>query len=199
METKNIKCPSCGVVLSVRNSKNEAVKLITCPQCKAKLSVKFRPQEPLEADTFLGNGQQQGGGETLYGPSANQGETQLGGGMDNGETHLRTQAGTAKAACLEVDGNIYRLREGVNTVGRKAASSQASVQIATADHYMSRQHARIVVTRQPDGRLKAVISNDRNKNISTIDGQDLLQGDAIVLCDGDRIVMGKTTVIYREV
>lgn len=40
--------------------------------------------------------------------------------------------------------------------------------------------------------------NPWKQSISTIDGQDLLQGDAIVLSDGDRIVMGKTTVIYRE-
>ena len=199
METKNIKCPSCGVVLSVKNSKDEAVKLITCPQCKATLSVRFKPQKPLEANTHLANGQQQAGGETQYGPSANQGETQLADGFtDHGETQQRTHHMVAETACLEVDGRTYQLYEGVNTVGRKALSSQASVQIVTADHYMSRQHAKIVVTRLAGGKLKAVISNDRNKNISTIDGQDLLQGDAIVLSDGDRIVMGKTTVIYRE-
>lgn len=28
METKRIKCPSCGVLLDVRNSQNEAVKMI---------------------------------------------------------------------------------------------------------------------------------------------------------------------------
>lgn len=39
METKRIKCPSCGVLLDVRNSQNEAVKMITCPQCKAQLKV----------------------------------------------------------------------------------------------------------------------------------------------------------------
>lgn len=36
-----IKCPSCGVVLGVKNSKNEAVKKITCPQCKKSLAVSF--------------------------------------------------------------------------------------------------------------------------------------------------------------
>jgi len=44
-----IKCPSCGVVLGVKNSKNETVKKITCPQCKHRLAVSFeeeiRPQQ----------------------------------------------------------------------------------------------------------------------------------------------------------
>ena len=42
MEELRIKCPSCGIVLEVRNSKNEAVKRITCPNCKKQLAVTFR-------------------------------------------------------------------------------------------------------------------------------------------------------------
>lgn len=41
METLRIKCPSCGVVLEVKNSKHEAVKKITCPNCKKQLAVTF--------------------------------------------------------------------------------------------------------------------------------------------------------------
>lgn len=201
MEVKRIKCPNCGVVLDVRNSKNESVKLITCPHCKATLSVKFKKQKPLEARTYLAPSN--GGGETQYGGYNNSnGETQLGGYRNNGETMLAsssTSIGEArKEAFLKVDGKTYPLSLGNNIVGRKASTSQATLQIETSDRYMSRQHAKIVVTRMPDGKLKAVISNDHNKNITTIDGQDLLQGDAIVLTDGDRIVMGKTTVTYVE-
>ena len=48
MEELRIKCPSCGIVLEVRNSKNEAVKQITCPNCKKHLAVTFR-EEPKPA------------------------------------------------------------------------------------------------------------------------------------------------------
>ena len=48
------------------------------------------------------------------------------------------------------------------------------------------------------GKLKAVISNDRNKNITSINGVELPHDEAIVLSNGDRIVMGKTTVVYQE-
>ena len=42
MEELRIKCPSCGIILDVRNSKNEAVKTIVCPNCKKHLAVTFR-------------------------------------------------------------------------------------------------------------------------------------------------------------
>lgn len=41
METLHIKCPSCGIVLEVRNSKNEKVKKITCPNCQKQLAITF--------------------------------------------------------------------------------------------------------------------------------------------------------------
>jgi hypothetical protein len=48
MEELRIKCPSCGIALEVRNSKNEAVKRITCPNCKKHLAVTFH-EEPKPA------------------------------------------------------------------------------------------------------------------------------------------------------
>ena len=40
-----IKCPSCGIILDVKNSRHEAVKKITCPNCKKQLAINFREQE----------------------------------------------------------------------------------------------------------------------------------------------------------
>lgn len=188
MEVKRIKCPNCGVVLDVRNSKNETVKIFTCPQCKATLKVQFCQGKPLEAHTFIAS------------RINTNGETQLGvPNKDSSETRLVSDSSAIlKNALLKADAREYPLIIGMNIIGRKAASSSATVQIETSDRYMSRQHARIVVARMDDGRLKSVISNDRNRNMTTIDGQKLLQGDRIVLSDGDKIVMGKTTVIYKE-
>ena len=45
IESLRIKCPACGIVLDVRNSKNEAVKRIVCPNCKKQIAVDFR-EEP---------------------------------------------------------------------------------------------------------------------------------------------------------
>ena len=45
IEELRIKCPSCGIILDVRNSRHEAVKKIICPNCKKQLAVDFREQE----------------------------------------------------------------------------------------------------------------------------------------------------------
>ena len=199
MQTKRIKCPSCQEILEVRNSKNEAVKLINCPKCKAVLQVKFPPQQaPLEAETYYAPKK----------PVADSGATQLAGG-NNGETQLAggsygaTQLATPKEktqssrARLVFEDHPYFLEEGQNIIGRKGNTSKADVQISTDDRYMSRQHCSITITTLPDGTKKAVLSNYQNKNLTTIDGQEIETGDAIRLVNGNRIKMGHTTVVFK--
>lgn len=50
-----IQCPSCGIILDVKNSKHEALKQIVCPNCKKQLAVNFEeelepaaPPQPIE-------------------------------------------------------------------------------------------------------------------------------------------------------
>ena len=50
-----IQCPSCGIILDVKNSRHEAVKQIVCPNCKKQLAVNFEeelepaaPPQPIE-------------------------------------------------------------------------------------------------------------------------------------------------------
>jgi ssDNA-binding Zn-finger/Zn-ribbon topoisomerase 1 len=189
MQTKRIKCPSCGVVLDVQNSKNELVKQITCPKCKAVLQVKFPPQqEPLEAKTY-------------YAPPkklvADNGATQLA-GTSYGATQLVTDTPKiSTSAKLLYDGISYPLEEGQNIIGRKGNTSKATIQIATDDRYMSRQHCSINVTTLPDGTKKAVLSNYQNKNLTSIDGQPIETGDAIRLTEGNSITMGHTTITFK--
>ena len=189
MQTKRIKCPSCSVVLDVQNSKNELVKQITCPKCKAVLQVKFPPQqEPLEAKTY-------------YAPPkklvADNGATQLA-GTSYGATQLVTDTPKISTlAKLLYDGISYPLEEGQNIIGRKGNTSKATIQIATDDRYMSRQHCSINVTTLPDGTKKAVLSNYQNKNLTSIDGQPIETGDAIRLTEGNSITMGHTTITFK--
>ena len=94
-------------------------------------------------------------------------------------------------------GVSYPLEEGQNIVGRKGTTSKATVQIETADRYMSRQHGSIRVTTLSDGTKKAVLSNYQNKNLTSVDGQEIAKGDEIRLTNGNRITMGHTTVIFK--
>ena len=48
MESLQIKCPVCGIILEVTNSKNEAVKRIVCPNCKRTLAITFHDEEKPE-------------------------------------------------------------------------------------------------------------------------------------------------------
>ena len=151
MQTKRIQCPKCGVVLEVKNSKNEEVKQITCPKCGCSLQVKFDPQqEPIEALTY-------------YAPknTANDnGATQLAGSA-YGATQLVSSPVPKKMQSVKLmyDGVSYELEEGQNIVGRKGNTSKATIQIATDDHYMSRQHCAINVTTLPDGTIKDIAYN----------------------------------------
>ena len=189
MQTKRIICPKCRAVLDVKNSQNEAVKQIACPSCKTALKVNFPPeQEPVEAKTYYAPSKQK---------PADNGETQLAAG-NYGATQLVTDMPKAKAtAKLLFGGQNYPLEEGQNIVGRKGNTSKATVQIATDDRYMSRQHCSITVTSLPDGTKKAVLSNYQNKNLTSIDGQEINTGDAIRLTDGNSITMGHTTVTFK--
>jgi len=45
LELLRIKCPSCGIILDVRNSKHEAVKRIVCPHCQKQLAIDFQEEE----------------------------------------------------------------------------------------------------------------------------------------------------------
>ncbi len=188
MEIKQVKCSGCGAILSVRNSKDEDEKLIICPQCKVRLKVTFRRRQsadlPLDARTYVASFPQSGG------------ETQLGGTAADGSTQLDGKDSCGKSALLELNGTCYQLSLGKNIVGRKAATSTATVQLATDDRYMSRQHVVINVVRMHDGNIKSIISNYQNKNSTLINGEVISAGDEIVLTDGAIIHMGHRQISY---
>ena len=189
MQTKRIICPKCKAVLDVKNSQNETVKQITCPSCKTVLQVKFQPQqEPMEAKTFYAPPKQ---------PLADNGATQLVGSSFGATQLVMSPKKEVSKANLVFGGVSYPLEEGRNIVGRKASTSTATVQIETADRYMSRQHCSITVTTLPDGTKKAVLSNYQNKNQTTVDGQSIDIGDEIRLTDGNSITMGHTTITFK--
>ncbi len=192
IQTKRIECPKCHAVLDVKNTKNEAVKQISCPSCHTPLLVKFEiqndsSQEPLTAHTFL---------ETPK-TRTDDGETQLAIGTSGATQLSKPTPKSAVNARLVYGGATYPLMEGQNIVGRKGQTSKATVQIETADRYMSRQHCSIIVTNLPDGTKKAVLSNYQNKNLTSVDGQEIEIGDAIRLSDGNAITMGHTTVTFK--
>lgn len=86
-------------------------------------------------------------------------------------------------------GISYELPLGCNSVGRAHVTSQANVQITTADRGMSRVHSVINVVKTGSGNMRCVISNANNKNATYVNGEKLEDGDEIVLHDGDIVKM----------
>lgn len=97
---------------------------------------------------------------------------------------------------LKHNGREYPLKVGDNTIGRKAVTSSATVQIATDDRTMSRQHAVIGVVRLGNGRYKSTIRVDKGKNPTVVEGMAIGDDECIVLNDGDKIRMGSVTVTF---
>lgn len=214
MLTKKVECPYCKSSFTVQNLKDKLEVSLKCPKCKAELIVKFKPQaEPVEAHTYLGGSKpinnsyetQLGGGKMSSHYNANNfGETQLGEtkdkkGASDDETSI---GGNSQSLIHQVTAHLtygdvkYPLYEGRNIIGRKGNTSKATVQIATMDMYMSRSHCVIDVKLLPDGTQKAILSNYHNKNNTTIDGMQVMDGDAIRLMDGNSITMGCTTIKF---
>lgn len=190
IQQKSVRCPNCGVLLNVKNSQNETEKFIDCPRCKAPLRVKFpvlKSGERLDAVT-----------EIVGRPRKDDGETRTADRKDDGCTVMASPKKQTKRCYLQYGTKQYPLEIGHNTVGRKASSSSANVQIDTSDIYMSRRHLSISVTTISEGLTKAVACNDKNKNDTFVNGTRLSDGDRVVLTDGSKIRMGDTVVTYKE-
>lgn len=192
MSEIKIKCPTCGKVLRLADKPNINQASFTCPVCKDKHVVgkcQRIMNTPLAEETQYSTPQSTGysSGE----------ETQIGGYSQRSD---ETQIGFAPqgAGCLvDTFGRSYPLRPGVNTIGRRAQTSTATIQIQTDDHYMSRNHA-IIEVRQVGGKTICLLKNWNNKNSSYLNGTLVASGDQLVLNNGDRMRFGKTELTFKR-
>lgn len=197
MSEIKIKCPTCGKVLRLQDAPNINAASFTCPVCEEKHVVGKCQRYVEQPKPMVSSGD-----ETRYGgASARQGddETRIGsqpqcGGCD--ETRIGSASSPAVGVLVDNLGRTYQLRSGINTIGRKAASSPASVQIATDDRTMSRSHAVIDVS-HAGGKTIHILRNGANKNPSYLNGSLIGQQDQLILNNGDRIKMGNTEMTFK--
>ena len=197
MNEIKIKCPTCGKVLRLQDAPNINAASFTCPVCEEKHDVGKCQRYVEQPKPMVSSGD-----ETRYGgASARQGgdETRIGsqpqcGGSD--ETRIGSASSPAVGVLMDNMGRTYQLRLGINTIGRKAASSPASVQIATDDRTMSRSHAVIDVS-HAGGKTIHILRNGANKNPSYLNGSLIGQQDQLILNNGDRIKMGNTEMTFK--
>lgn len=119
------------------------------------------------------------------------------GGNGSEATRIGHVPNVAIGSLVDVSGRIYSLRLGINTIGRKASTSTASVQIHTADRTMSRRHA-IIDVRQAGGGIVHILKNGANKNPSYLNGTLIGRTDQFVLNNGDHIKMGSTELTFKK-
>lgn len=91
----------------------------------------------------------------------------------------------------------YQLREGKNTIGCKSPSSKADIQIATGDPLLMREHAIIYVFLLKDDSYKHVISSLTEEQPACINGEQLHDGDEMVLSKGDEIGLGECVLLVK--
>lgn len=177
MQKIRIICPSCGVKLDVRNSTESSEKEISCPNCNAQIKVNFNDEQSAQQNSDI--------------PVSPVNKPQ-----EYGTRVMPTDCVMGK---LLLNGTYYPLQMGINTIGRAASTSKASIQIQTTDRTMSRMHSIIEVGRifnETDIILRTTIKNANNKNLTYVGGQLLIDGDTIVLNDGDIIKMGNVQIMF---
>lgn len=124
MEKIKITCPNCHSALSIANLPGISEKMLSCPVCRFRAKVSVYQQQAMSR-----------------GPQTSDDEepTQVNfGSMDD-----RT------IGSLFMGSKEFSLHKGLNTIGRKAQSGHAEVQLCDingeVDRYMSRQHAVITI------------------------------------------------------
>lgn len=163
-----IICPNCHSVLSIEEAPGISDKMLSCPICRFRAKVSVFQQQ------MLSRGSQNDD--------------------DDEPTQVTFGSMDRTIGCLFFGKEEYSLHKGENTIGRKAKSGHAEVQISD-DRYMSRQHAVITIKEGGSG-LEHHLQPTNPKNPIKVNGQLLQNADVVVLQWGDRLTFGHTELVF---
>ena len=177
-DKRKIVCPTCKTVLEVGYFPGIESKSFPCPRCKTMHA--FTEYLPYVAAGWRAAGSNASGEDTI--PS----------GQGKANSEDTPIAGDTKLVIggLRIAGRSepVRLRKGRNTVGRKADSSEASIQVADESRKMSRVHFVIDVTCKPGkGVYHTVSLAPGKKNASFFNGEPMTADDRYMLKAGDTL------------
>lgn len=170
-----IICPNCRSVLSIEETPGIGDKMLSCPICRFRAKVSVYQQQS------IGNNRQ---------PSEDDEPTQV-----NFDSMDRT------IGSLFLGAKEYSLHKGPNTIGRKAQTGHAEVQLCDihgeVDRYMSRQHAVITIKEGGSG-LEHHLQPTNPKNPIKVNGHPLQNADVVVLQWGDKLTFGHTELVFER-
>ena len=165
MEIRQIKCPWCSAVISIKYQAGIEHKSLTCPVCKRSSSLAdYKPYvAPLEEHTCY--------------PSANIT------GADSVNVSL------IGSLINPTTGQSYKLKIGENIVGRRAAITKATIGLDTSTNKrISREHLIISVSLVNGRGLIHTLSLYKERlNPTFVNGVPLSFGDRVILKHGDII------------
>lgn len=185
-ENRKIICPSCKTVLSVTYMEGIESKSFACPRCNTRHRyTEYLPypvnQDETDLDDVLKNRAKSG----QYAKQTD--ETELGG--------VKKQA---VIGCLRIPGTPepVQLKPDRNSIGRKANSSTADIQIEDSSKTMSRCHYYIDVL-VFENTVRHLLSIDPAAvNRTELNGNRIEATDKLVLNHGDRIRSGQVEVEF---
>lgn len=175
MEIRQIKCPWCSAVLSIKYQAGIEHKSLTCPVCKRSSSLaEYKPYiAPQEEHTCY---------PSVDNTGADSVENPLIGRLINSTT-----------------GQSYELKIGENIVGRKAAITGATIGLDTSTNKrISREHLIISVSLVNGRGLRHTLSLYKERlNPTAVNGVPLSFGDRVILKHGDIINLPDLDLVFQ--
>lgn len=165
-------CPNCKALLEIDDAPGVRDKMMACPHCKFRAKVVV----------FLQNswGDKNGG--------------------DDVPTQINFKGMDRTIGSLFYGNKEFSLHKGENTIGRRAQTGHAEVQLCDeqgeVDMYMSRKHAKIFIKEGAMG-LEHQLQHWEAKNpIKVNNKMTMKEGDIIVLQWGDKLKFGHTELVF---
>lgn len=199
MSEIKIKCPTCGKILRLQDSPKISTATFTCPVCKEKHIVGKCQRFVEQAKPLLSTSEETQYGSTSSPIGAGEETLYAGSGCSTNteETNIGSTPLSSVGFLVDNLGRTYKLQLGVNTIGRKATTSSATIQIDTLDRTMSRSHA-VIDVRNTGGQIIHILKNGANKNPSYHKGIQIGISDQMILNNGDKVKFGSTELTFKK-
>ncbi len=185
-EKKIITCPKCGKARGFQDY--IPVRLLKCPHCDSNITLplySFKPGGVIVCPKCKES--------VILGDGANSPKEE----HEDGITRLPYLGLVEIGKIMQYEPvRVFQLKLGTNTIGRKADSSNASIQIETDDRKASRVHIQIEVVRLNDGSYRHVLMNAKNINKTLVSGKRIEKGDRVILLGGETIQMAYTIIKF---
>ena len=209
MRTIHIKCPHCQKFFDhIVNVEGRVIKTF-CPYCENPITVGIQPK-PIRLD--LGGNAAPAAKPQAESPRpqaespkpkmaqatmAQQIHESLNAKQQTDDTITHEDMLKSMGQPMLMFGNhSFKLALGMNMVGRKSETSQATLQLPTDDRYMSRVNARIDVSRTVSGSWHVTISSVNERNLVKVNGRTVSMTDKLVLMNGQVITLGHSDVYF---